>query len=265
MSTILEALKKSEAERREGGPPPPTAHPLRRGGAKVPWLAGGIALGAAAAAIFFGLWARSPTPPAEDAEPVVERTPATQAAPAADPTAREEPATPTPVAAEATPAVSTEATSERPAAPAARTRIAEAPPPRPVPVDVPTPVRATPASATPSSATPAGPAADPATDPVTPGAPPRRETPALASSEPAPPIEEQLPRYNQLPGLRSQVGDLNLTMLVYSSEPQRRLALINGERLREGDTVNQVTVVAIRRDGCVLQAGSRRFLLPSQQ
>ncbi|MEM9530181.1 MAG: general secretion pathway protein GspB [Pseudomonadota bacterium] len=258
MSTILEALKKSEAERREGGPPPPAAHPLRRGGTKVPWLAGGVALGAAAAAIFFGLWARGPTPAAADAESVATATPAaTEVSATANPGANEEPAMPTPAGAEPAAVVRAEAASERPAPPAARTRIAEAPPPRPVPVDVPPPVRTAPTSTTP---------VEPVADRTTPAAAaPRSETPALAAAEPAPEVEEQLPRYNQLPGLRSQVGDLNLTMLVYSNEPQRRLALINGERLREGDTVNQLTVVAIRRDGCVLQAGARRFLLPSQQ
>ncbi|MBA8887785.1 general secretion pathway protein B [Dokdonella fugitiva] len=302
MSLILEALKKSEQQRRLGEMPTlGTPAPMSRRRRSVrPVLTGLIvvALGA-------GWWfMRTPhTPPTDEAKPAA-------AAPAVDPTAATTPAAP-PRAARA---------ETKP--PAART---VAPPAATAPVVVPMPTTDRPGAVTPPPnaalvGTPAAPA-KPVTPPAstatasapagkstapkasadakpTPAAKPggdkasaaqanpaardaKTATPdtkapapadtksvadAKADAKPVPPkpAAPALPSVWELPyGTRKELPDLKLTMHVYSSVPAERFIVIEGARHVEGDDLgNGVVLHEISPDGMVLDFKGQRFLYP---
>lgn len=51
-------------------------------------------------------------------------------------------------------------------------------------------------------------------------------------------------------------------MHVYTEDPAGRVVIIDGRRLREGETVSEgVRLTEIRRDGSVLEIGGRQLLL----
>jgi general secretion pathway protein B len=212
MSLILEALRRSEAERRRGAPPGllDPGEPLRRPRAS-PWpmaLAGllGGALIASAAAWW---WSRTP-----DAS-VASRAPAPVAAPNSTP-----PHTPPPWVA-----------AERQQIPAAAYATA---PERPT-VDV-------------------APAPRPA-----------------AAPQPAPeaPDDARGPRAGDLPlgdlvgSARGSLPPLRLSMHVYADDPARRFAIVDGQRLREGDPIGTgVQLLEIRRDGLRVAWQGRTLWVP---
>ena len=203
MSLILEALRKSEAERRRGQAPdvvvelPPPRAPgrveLRR------WLwpvLGLVTLFALLPVLAIGWIARdswrAPDAPAS-AAPVAEAAP--PAAPAI-----------TPVAA---PAV-----------------VPRAPAPVAVPLPPPdAPIAAT-AAETPPAATPA---------------PPPAAVPAAA--EPAMPVG---------------MAGVRLSMHLWNEDPARRLVVLNGQRMAEGDHHDGITLVEILRDGVVVERDGAR-------
>lgn len=283
MSLILEALKKSEQQRRLGemptlGTPAPTS---RRRRSLLPVLAGLIvvALGA-------GWWfMRTPhtAPPTDEAKP---------AAVAVDPTAATPPAAPP------------RAARTEPKAPAAR---AGAPPPATAPVVVPMPTTdrpgavrpapnaalvgtpaapakpATPPASTATATAPAGkpaapkagaetrPAAPmkpgvgdkatasqpnptprdakvPAPDTKAPAPAPEARTTADAKADARPattkPATPALPSVWELPyGTRKELPDLKLTMHVYSNVPAERFIVIEGARHVEGDDLGNGVVL----------------------
>jgi len=91
--------------------------------------------------------------------------------------------------------------------------------------------------------------------------------PAPAPVETAPAAEpspvEQLPPVAVLdPGTRSNLPAMKLSMHVYNGDAARRFAIIDGQRVTEGSQVGAATVVEIRRDGVVLEVGGTRVLLP---
>jgi general secretion pathway protein B len=51
-------------------------------------------------------------------------------------------------------------------------------------------------------------------------------------------------------------------MHVWSADPARRFAIVDGQRVTEGALLAGGTVAQIRRDGVVLELGARRLLLP---
>ena len=51
-------------------------------------------------------------------------------------------------------------------------------------------------------------------------------------------------------------------MHVYSDEPARRFAIIDGQRVAEGARLGPGVVAQIRRDGVVIDIDGRRVLLP---
>ena len=51
-------------------------------------------------------------------------------------------------------------------------------------------------------------------------------------------------------------------MHVYNSEPARRFAIIDGQRVTEGAQLGAAVVTEIRRDGVVLDVGGRRVCVP---
>lgn len=262
MSTILEALRKSEAERLAAVSGPATTTPAppterRRRFAMLAVAATGLALGVLLTQVLLPLRPGEPVqqPPAAqpdsaaaapadvsetvvDSEPVQTPTTPTAAAAAADRTGQPE-APPTIVATSPEPGVEV-------------VEVADA-------AETPPPVVASTASATAIESTPPVPAqAQP-----TPSAD-QEAAPASATAPAQVAPRERLPAYQQLADLHATLGEMSLTMLVYASDPARRFALINGERLRNGEAlVNGAVLTEIRRDSCVIEYAGRRFLLTS--
>lgn len=59
------------------------------------------------------------------------------------------------------------------------------------------------------------------------------------------------------------IPDLHMDLHVYDTDPAQRFVFINGRRLRQGDEVSQdLRVQEILAEGVVLQQGSTRFILP---
>ncbi|WP_376694544.1 general secretion pathway protein GspB [Wenzhouxiangella sp. EGI_FJ10409] len=79
------------------------------------------------------------------------------------------------------------------------------------------------------------------------------------------PLNEGVAEYVQswdLPlSVRRNLPELNLSIHVFSPNEAERFVLINGERYRSGDSVGEVEIVDINRDGAVVDFRSHRFLL----
>lgn len=252
MSLILEALKKSEAERRLGQAPD-ILTPAPRVAARRPAWIGGFALGLGLALLTLGAaawWFAGRTPDA---------VPTAPAAAVADGPAVEDPSV----------APSSAPPSTR--VPARRRAPDVRPRPAPDPVLAPAPAVRDPEFSgreRESAARPAG--SGPFDEPTS-------AAPALASPHPVPiapsapapaPVAPPEP-LEALPGLgwlsaaeREGLPPLRLSMHVYDEDPAARFVLIDGHRLREGDTVAEGLVVdTIRPDGVALDRRGRRFLL----
>ncbi|TCO43016.1 general secretion pathway protein GspB [Dokdonella fugitiva] len=290
MSLILEALKKSEQQRRLGemptlGTPAPQS---RRRRSLLPLLAGLIVL-----ALGAGWWfvRTPPGPPVDEAQPVsAAPAPEAKAIPPTAPArvARPEPkpappakAPPASAAAVLTPMP----TKDRPgvANPPPNAALVGTPgtakPPAPAPA-APAPA-ATPKAGAKTDATvgvktpapaPAKPAADTANAPAKP-TPPAGAKPAppattanvpATQAAPAKPAAPPLPSVWELPyGTRKELPDLKLTMHVYSDVPAERFIVLEGERHVEGDDLgNGVVLHEISADGMVLDFKGQRFLYP---
>ncbi|MGE4072682.1 MAG: general secretion pathway protein GspB [Lysobacterales bacterium] len=299
MSLILDALKKSEAERRRGLPPNLHAQfGTPRRPRRAPWAvgAGAVLLMAGLGGSWFFL-ARDPAAP----------TPETAGAALAGVDQIE-----TANAASAAPAMV--ASSAEPVAPVATAAAAPAMPARPgaeaafggVGGDgnggtvsgggLPVPQRA--ALYTPSvsptttvvSQPPAVPAAAPPSAPVAvPTAPEAMPEPAAAAvaaptaavAMATPPTEfnpaaadpstmkpeEKLPLMYELPyGTRKELPKLDLTMHVYSPVREERFIVLNGKRFTVESPAPgpELTLLDIVADGVVLEFRGQRFLLPNQ-
>jgi len=61
---------------------------------------------------------------------------------------------------------------------------------------------------------------------------------------------------------RQQLPALKLSMHVYSVEAGKRFAIIDGQRVNEGSTVGEAVVEEIRQDGVVLSVQGQSYLLP---
>ncbi len=269
MSLILEALKKSEAER--GGQAPVAAGSTvgtRRGRHKLVAGMAAIALVGAVA----GWWgsrqwaapeapttADQPTPQrsASDAPAAVDEDAARSAAEIEDADFGSGLAAASPT--ETPPGLSEDApgapadgqeTGGDPPTVAARAQdaapsIPSAPPAQPRLVTVAGPSQSGPVRPGPAVAPPAT-----AAEPLRAG----------AAAEPA----GTLPRFDELPGLGAEFGKLKLNMLVYATRPEARFALINLRRFEEGDQLEPgLQLKEIRRDGVVLSLRGQDVLLPS--
>ena len=247
MSLILDALRKSEAERRRGASPslyaqlPSPATRLRP--AWLPWLpVAAVVLLVVGVAVWYG---RESGEPATKDELVEDRK--SLVPPSPDEVVKTNPAAAAPPPAIApAPMASSEAAAplaRAGAAPAAAGAGAGAKPPN---------VDALVQPAAPAGATPAANAA--ATRiPYTPPPP-----------EPAPaPVEDAVPPVAILdPSTRGSLPPMKLSMHVYNADPALRFAIIDGQRVGEGGVVGAAVVAAIRRDGVLLDIGGRRVLLP---
>lgn len=233
MSLILEALRRSEAERRRAALPTllgesASTRPVRP--SAWPIALGGLLIGAVLAAAAAWWWGLGRDTPGAEALPA-------EALPAAPVAVPEGPIEPVPAAAYAAPMPVT-----TPSAPTSQ------PVPKAVaPVPAPSPAAAAPApdlpvsSGTPSPMAPA------------PGAPAAADT-------------GHGPRDGDLPW-SAVAGDalpaLRVSMQVYADAPERRFAIIDGQRRREGEALpNGLTLIEIRRDGLRLGWQGRVLWVP---
>jgi general secretion pathway protein B len=222
MSLILDALRKSEAERRRGQAPSLYSQaPVPGTRPRPPWLtllpiAGGVLL-VLAAAVY---WLRDDAPVTKDelVEESEDSLVSPEAAQAGAPAVAPPPPVTNPVAIVAAPA------SVSAPAPSVDALVKPAPA---KPVDV------APAPGTIVAAEPAPPA-----------------------EEPLPPVAVLDP------STRSGLPPMKLSMHVYNIDPARRFAIIDGQRVAEGAQIGNAIVLEIRRDGVVLDVAGKRVLLP---
>lgn len=241
MSMILEALRKSEAERQRGRAPglfveQRPAHPRER---RVPAWAWGLGALLVAVLLAWGWreWQRPALVIVTTAEPsadtVTEARP-TQIAPRTEP-APGEPGALGPI---------TLAPGAPPAAVAPAPAVVTASP-------LPTPPAPLPAAAAAASPPPAPPTAT---------APARSEAIGATSPEPA---AATLPGIDALSATdRAALPPLKLSMHVYADAPAQRFVILDGQRLGEGASpANGVVLEEIRRNGLVLSVNGQRLLL----
>lgn len=241
MSAILDALKKVEAAsagRQESSPSPafasgPARRPGKRGLALA--LSGALVLAAAGGVSLLGT---RTAPPAGEAQPALR--------------AKLPPETPPQAAAERPPA----ATRPNPSAPAAPAPGQAVAPPAPT------------REAAPPVATSPRPTAPPRQPPPAVQAPPPSarirgpaESPpaARAVSPPARPETARATRAEGPPRLED--GRLRLMAIAWFDDPGRRLAVVNGHIVREGEAVEGFRVRAIRRDEIVVSDDGRSYRL----
>lgn len=266
MSLILEALRKSEAERRRGAAPGlhvelPPAPPPRRGAPA--WaLAGGAAAGLALVALVL-LWPRDHAPGGPAGAPVAPGAPAladaatrggppdddayagaTAPAPAAYPPV--ERIRPVPVAVDDAGPLALPPPAARAAEEAARADAAGTPGAMPPP----------PAAQAPATATPARPASA-----VVPALPPA-STPAPAPPAPAPMADGAIRVAGLSAAQRDRLPPLKLTLHMWNEDPARRFAVIDGQRRVEGDRVGDALVTAIDREGVLLDLDGQAVRVP---
>ena len=70
--------------------------------------------------------------------------------------------------------------------------------------------------------------------------------------------------YYELPvAVRQELEDFRVTIRIYNDDPKQRFAVINQQRFFEGDEVGEgLRLVEVRRDGVVFEYDQYRFLLP---
>lgn len=257
MSLILEALRKSEAERRRGLAPdvfvelPPLARRRDSALSRALWLLFALAALAIGVWLTRGLWAPSPraevagaaTVP-EDAsgqpsrEPPAIRPGAVDPAPRpADDSAARIPVTDTgsPVAAE--PTMKPVLRSPPPAATATVQQRSVVPPPAPMREPLPIPPNPAPA---------------PTPEPV---ALPTPVSPASGNTALVQLADLSAEQRKQLPPLR-------MSMHMWDQDPARRFVIIDGARLTEGDRVGDAVIGQITADSVLLDWNGRRLRLP---
>ncbi len=261
MSLILEALKKSEAERHLGQTPDlltPVIIPTSRRS----WRGPGLLLAAVVVVLGLAAWWLLPLSPSDTATaPTLAQAPS-------------EP-TPTPVATPIEPPPPRPVTqpASRPVARTASDTIANVPVPQdPDFVGVERESLPMPAAAIPLTEAPPAPLPRPRADtprpvvPVattnTPSAPPTPASPPIATT-PQEPVLESLPLLaHLLPSEREGLPPLRVSMHVYAAEPGARVVLIDGRRYHQGETIAKDLVIdEIRPDGVALKYRDRRFLL----
>lgn len=240
MSLILEALRKSEAERRRGQTPDlltdaTPATPVAHGPARN-WAVPLAAIVAAMFALLLALWwvlrdraepalaVHDPAPQANQTAPVAAATPTTGSL--SPPVAR----APERAAVALVPAPAAATPAPTPS-PASTTAVAQ--------VDTPSPPIEPPSE----QAAPREPA-------------PPANAPTFASGD------VPLKLSDLSPEERQQLPPLKLSMHMWAPAPGDRFAIIDGGRVNEGDRVGDATVEAIQQDGVMLSWRGRHIRLP---
>lgn len=284
MSLILDALRKSEAERRRGQVPDlhaeraPGVQPARDG--PPPWLWMTLVLATAVvlalalwlarsmmavpsgaageepgARAYIGTTAESPVPPTpvDTPAPIIEPDTAAAMATSESPAAAPEPlagtepvSAPRQAAADDTASSGTAKSEQSPIASRADAAAVD----RAVPAQ---PVTAARAEEIPQSIATA-PAPAPAPVPAEPTRmPPAPGTTTIAQQEPMPLSDLSVAEREQLPPLR---------MSMHLWAPTQRFAIIDGARVSEGDRVGDAVVEAVTADGVVLAWQGYRLQIP---
>jgi general secretion pathway protein B len=262
MSLILEALKKSEQQRRIGQVPNLGTPVIgtRRRRSLLPVLALLIVV-----ALAIGAWMRfAPSPSGQPGSgtPTETTTGELAASDAANP----------PAAAASEPDKAPARANPQPARPLSayqreRLRLTGELPktdrkPRP-PVSRPITQRAPPAKPAPPASAP--PPATPPAKPATPAATPPAPTAPPAQAPAAKPAPAPVPYLWELPyATRKDLPPLQISMHVYADDPKQRFIVIDGESDAEGDELGEGLVVReIRADGVVLDVAGKPYLLPA--
>ena len=241
MSMILDALRKSEEQRRLGAQPDihqPPGEAARAAGPVRQWLPMSLVVVSVLVMAWFG-WQQFSPPEPVTADPVDTQA-ASGPPPAATPpavTTAPPPAARTRTPVEAyrapAPAVAAPAADGQPAAPRAQVsalaEISE--------FKAPEPVDAGQAAATES-----------------------KPAPKAAGDEP---YQPEAMSYWELPqGVRDSLPPFRISVIVYAEDPADRFLLVNGVRLREWDELQSgVVLEEIRRGGAVFRARNYRFLV----
>lgn len=222
MSLILEALRKSEAERRRGLAPdvamelPPTLATRPR--TPQAWLLPVLVV--AALLVLAGWWTRRDPAKAAPPETVSETTINTPAT--TDPIQTVMPRIqPQPVA----------PTMARVPAPAATST----PPTNAAPESMATPTPSIQAS---------------------------RSAPVRPIPTPPAPARSSSPRASDISNDFSSLPPIKLSMLMWDEVPSKRFVIINGQRMAEGDHSGEMTVIAIERNGVVVESNGSRARVP---
>lgn len=244
MSLILDALRKSEAERRRGQAPDLFAPVAERiAPATKPRIAmWSIAAGVLLVVVGIVFWPGQ-TPPERISPAAETAADGTRDNPDASTAAITTAAPGTDIQPSASPAPVPAAITDRPNPPkpvASEARIDQSAPVNP-PDEVPLAAIATTAPAEIDSAPP----------------PPLVDDNAGNDNEPALPTLATLDS-----ATRATLPPLQLSMHVWNQDAARRFAIIDGQRLGEGGKLAGAVVAEIRRDGVVLDIGGRQFLLP---
>jgi general secretion pathway protein B len=263
MSLILEALRKSEAERRRGQTPDlltdavPVAAATRR--APPNWTMLIPVIGAALITLLLVVWWLRPS-----AEPVSNGEAARDPSVAGATTAAHELAANSPSATSSRTQPSLSPPVSGQSAPAALTP----------PVATPTSPATTASIREPATAPAAAPAPAPAPAPVAVEPKPALTSPAqVASLEPPPaPASANPPAFAspdapvKLADLssedRAQLPTLKVSMHMWSPDAGSRFAIIDGTRVNEGDRVGEATIEAIQQDSVMLSWHGRQIRLP---
>ena len=231
MSLILEALRKSERERRLGSAPSigSPVMSVRRRRNWLPLLVVLISLG------LLALWWLQRKPQA----PPVPPNPMATAKPGAAPAARN-PAEFEALPAQGTQPIQTNRRIEtRPNPPAQAAPTTPATPPAAVAVN-PDVAATTPASVAPATPTP-------------------RDAAATAPTQPV----ESLAMVWELPlATRRELPAIAISMHVFAENPAQRFIILNGQRQVQGDDIGGLKLVEIRKDGAVFEFSGQRFLYP---
>ena len=100
--------------------------------------------------------------------------------------------------------------------------------------------------------------------PKSPGRESGRRTAAVSTvdrreSKPPPPAAQRAPLREKQPAPELISGDssLKLQAIAWSNDPDQRIAVINGQILREGGTVEGITVTGIEKDAVIVREGAK--------
>lgn len=87
--------------------------------------------------------------------------------------------------------------------------------------------------------------------------------PAIAPPATTTPAAPSVALIWELPyAVRREIPELKLTMHVYAAQPAQRFVIVNGNRQIEGDDIDDLHVVEIRPDGIIFEHKGLRFLYP---
>ena len=263
MSMILDALRKSEAERRRGCAPDLFVQPTVAVSAyRAPlaharwWLLASLGVVVVLVWVARDMWMSAPATQRAAAMDEADRKPPPDAAPVDRAPAPAQTADPVPAA-----------TAAASAAPPA-TAPALAPPatmPAPAPVFVTAPVDPGPSPAQPARTATATNARPPAqSDPTIP-TPPPAPAPPIVSRAPIPAANTSAEPLSlgALPAEeRGQLPPLKMSMHMWNAVAAQRFVILDGARVGEGDRIGEAVVAQINPDGVVLDWRGRRLRVP---